>query len=120
MLPINPALVPVKVGEKIAFPDIIDNPSALKDAQDNKTVEADFPEHEYAGKYGVVRAVGYFENDVAFDVHVIDPSTGRLEGSIITQRNEPIVIDGVEYPHIVEDVDESACELVRVRLGEIQ
>jgi len=77
LVPVPPELLPFQVGEKIAFPDIIDSPGALSDAQRLDTVEARHPKHKFAGMYGRVEAIGVCDGELQFDVTVIDPVSGQ-------------------------------------------
>ena len=73
------ALIPFKPGDRVAFPDRLEGPGALADAQYWKTVEARHPEHPYAGSYGIVKAIGYGNGGIRLDVLVFAKETGVQE-----------------------------------------
>lgn len=60
---------PVGVGDRVAFPDIVENPASILEG----SVEERFPNHPHAGKYGIVQVVGQEDGKVKLDLRVFDP-----------------------------------------------
>jgi hypothetical protein len=66
-------LVPFNVGERVAFPDI--DPGPGNPAQ-----------HEHAGRYGVIKAIGYADGGIRLDLLVFDPNAGVQDADSIIYR----------------------------------
>lgn len=67
------ALVPLNAGDRVAFPDITDPEHPEND-------------HTHAGKYGIVKAIGFADGGIRLDLLVFDPALGVTEQDTTIHR----------------------------------